>query len=309
MAHVRTWDFTCWGAESGGQDAIIHDLRAGTNAFAFQLERGEESGELHWQGRIRLRAKKRLGQVSTLFPILEKAHWSPTANANSRSFDYVLKTDTRVEGPWTDKDTPQERKIKTREIRDIESKGLLPWQKPVVEACEDARKSGMGDPRWINVIWDIRGNSGKSALVTYLAYHGLAFDMPPCLTIKDLMSFAIDNPSTAYCIDLPRNMGKSHKALTEFWMGVERIKDGKPFDPRYKGRWATRERPEVIIFTNAFPDLRCATRDRWRVFVPWETELHLLSEDEMQEEQDKLSSSKKRKRGTEHGPDDPDVPV
>lgn len=264
MAQVTTWDFTFHIPDNKRENADIKGtcaaLQEHTAKWCFQLEQGADSKRLHYQGRLRLRKRLRLPGLKALFElVLPGAHWSPTANANSGNFNYVLKADTRLEGPWQDNSpAPQE---KTDDVYTIEEEGLYQWQATVLQSCENQRDRKTREPRKINIIVDKRGNTGKSTFVAYMMYHQKAFRMPPINNYKELMGFAIDFKSHAYLIDIPRAIPKGK--LAELFAGIESLKDGQLYDTRYKGRYETRERPAVWVFSNIIPEDKWLSADRW----------------------------------------------
>uniref|UniRef100_UPI004048BC6C hypothetical protein n=1 Tax=Algoriphagus sp. TaxID=1872435 RepID=UPI004048BC6C len=138
------WDFTL-PAECLNLSELKEFLKEHCKSWCFQKEKGADTGYLHWQGRVSLKVKARKG------PTLEKCHWSPTSTENKDNDFYVMKGDTRVEGPWSDKDI-----YIPRQTRDIT---LRPWQLQVLA------DKGVWDTRTINCIICPKGNIGKSTLV------------------------------------------------------------------------------------------------------------------------------------------------
>lgn len=263
---VVTWDFTYFPSDDKfdaktSHISIARALCADSLEWGFQLERASTGG-IHYQGRLRLRAKKRLMGVKSLFAVaLPGAHWSPTSTANSKNFNYVAKADTRVEGPWLSK-TWEEPKEKTDDVLIVEERGLYLWQNTIVTSCAAQLDRKTRDRRIINCVIDTTGNIGKSTLVGYMQFNKLAACLPPVSNFRELMGYAMAYKSHAYIFDMPRAMAKNH--LQEFYAGVERIKDGQLSDPRYKSRMDTIERPAIWIFTNKVPDTKMLSADRWR---------------------------------------------
>lgn len=275
MACVKTWDFTLWTDEAKQED-IKKDIKNDCVHWAFQQEKGDESQRLHFQGRIQLRKKKRVGQLIDLFKALKGAHWTPTANVNKQRFDYAMKTDTRVAGPWTDVD--EEAPFKTWEVELFEEKGPLPFQKTILGSCMAQKDKKTAEPRTINVLIDLKGHIGKGVLSSVARYQKAAQTLPPICDFKQLMGFAMDLPCHAYIIDFPRAMDK--KELRSFYMAVEAIKDGWLWDVRNKGRSITMNRPCIWVFTNEVPNMKFLSKDRWALWtvneakelVPWVAE-------------------------------------
>lgn len=123
----------------------------------------------------------------------------------------------------------------------------------------------MFDERHINVIIDEKGNCGKSSLVAWLEHHKYAEYLPPFNNIKELMGFVIDRPHHAYLFDLPRALSKTK--LAELLAGIEQIKDGVAYDPRYRGRKTRIEQPAIWVFTNEPLNIQWLSADRWLEWV------------------------------------------
>lgn len=169
-----------------------------------------------------------------------------------------------MEGPWKDDDDEPE--VKTREVKKLESSGLYPWQAAVVQSCKDQLVEGKEDDRHINVIVDVAGGIGKGSLGSFIRYHKLASYLPPALTSRDLIAFAMKFKSHAYVFDMPRSMPKG-KALADFYNGIEQIKDGRLYEARYSPQMMTIERPAIWVFSNEMPDVSMLTKSRWLVWA------------------------------------------
>lgn len=233
--------------------------------WVFQEEKGE-GGYEHWQVRLHLIQKKtHAGMISDLKmgqgPISDiGGHWSVTSGGVhlNNKFNYVMKKDSRVDGPWKDSDY-QEPAVMTRQLRYFLENDMYPWQTEVMGWCQEP------DDRKVDLILDRVGNSGKSILAEYLEYHGLAFEMPPLRQMEDIMQFAYSFPvQKAYLIDMPRAMKKDR--LGDFYAGLESIKNGVCYDKRYCGKKRRFDRPRVIVFSNCAPDWKFLSADRWNVY-------------------------------------------
>lgn len=240
------WDFTLHIDEDRVDHKVVKDeLITHCKAWAFQLERGEITGKVHYQGRVSLKEKSRLPKH-----LLVGAHWSVTSAENRDNFFYVTKEETRVEGPWTDKD-----KYIPRQVRDIV---LRPWQQAVVD------KSKEWDTRSINLIYDTDGNIGKSILCTYMGVHGMGAQLPFVNNYKDLMRMVYSVHASCYLIDMPRAINKD--ALFQLYGGIETIKSGFAFDDRYEYKYRYFDCPSIWVFTNSLPDPDLMSRDRWNIW-------------------------------------------
>lgn len=225
-------------------------------AWTFQKEKGA-TGYLHYQGIISLKirrteaaAKKVIAETSRL-PEYFAAVSNPNLKAGTESF-YVSKPETRIEGPWTDKD---EQVYVPRHVREMTT--LRPWQQSIVDSATKY------DPRWIDVIVDTQGNRGKSSLCAYLRVHKLGTGIPFINDYKDLMRIVMDMPKRPlYIIDMPRAINK--EKLNQLWSGIETIKSGYAYDDRYHFKEADFDRPRIWVFTNVQPDTSSLSEDMWR---------------------------------------------
>lgn len=267
---VCCWDFTFYAPGDfltpTDYNAVItlarKELGAGAKKWEFQLERCPTTAKLHLQGRLQLWKKKTRAGVLALLPSLAGAHLGPTANVNTRNFNYVAKADTRVTGPFRDSDPPPMKE--TKDVRVIDKAGLRPWQAAIKKTCDDQADEKTMDDRSINVLITA-GGIGKGTFKRWCKFHRVAMPLPPFNDTVKMIGFAIDLPHHAYIFDMPRGM-KTAK-LGEFYAGVETLKDGDLYDHRFKGRSVDIERPCVWIFTNTMPDLKLLSVDRWKLWT------------------------------------------
>lgn len=259
------WDFTSFNMDCQAHE-IINDIKSACKKFGFQLERGDEKGTLHWQGRVSLRKKSdNPVAVAKLFndTSLAGAHWSLTSKngADKGVYDYVTKVQTRVEGPWTDKDPPPP--IKTRQLLEFLSYDLYKWQVDIMSISQKI------DNRVINILYDETGNSGKSSLAEYLEFKSIAYEIPLMNSIEDIMNCVCSvreqgNNPNCWIIDMPRGCKKDK--LGQFYSGIECLKNGVAYDKRYSFKKIRFDRPQVIVFTNTLPDFSLLTPDRWIIW-------------------------------------------
>lgn len=198
--------------------------------WVFQLERGEETGKLHFQGIISLKTKRTKAECLKVMSDLPE-YFEPVANKNlaagSPAF-YVTKEDTRVEGPWSDKDI---QKFIPYQYLGLEEK-LFPWQQHIWDNAD------VREPRIVNLILDRRGCSGKSTLAALMELHERGIDLPPVNDAKELIQSLADiliatenrDPKCIF-IDIPRAM-KQDK-LYGLYTAIEQIKKGKVVEMRY----------------------------------------------------------------------------
>jgi len=266
---LYVWDFTLKYDEDHNLNTLKDNLSTTSKAWAFQLEEGD-SGYKHWQGRLSLIKKSRLKPLIDLFKSHDSwngVHFSMTSNNNTKSFNYVLKDATRLDGPWTDKD---EIKILTRQMSLFNKWGLRPWQQSLKDL------SSQFCLRTIDLIYDPTGNNGKSLFSEHMEYEGLAEEIPAFRLMDDIFQWVAGCPGKpCYIVDMPRGMKKDK--LGDFYSGIEVIKNGVAFDKRYKRHKVRFDRPRIFIFTNTLPVLDLMSLDRWKIhmilkdhLIPWD---------------------------------------
>ena len=238
------------------KDEVLTMLRGYCKQFVFQLEKGDTTGFLHFQCRVSLIKKKRFNAIKKLVSEGKIfGHWTPTTNGvhNGNNFNYVMKEDTKIDGPWTDKDEEQ---IKTKQIEQFLKYDLRPYQQYIFD---EAQKFNM---RSIHLIYDKVGNIGKSIFGEFMEYYGLAEEIPPFRMMDDIFAWVATRPiKKAYFVDMPRGMKKDK--LGDFYSGIEIIKNGVAYDKRYSAKKIRFDRPQIFIFTNTLPVLELMSRDRW----------------------------------------------
>lgn len=237
-------------------------FRENCKQFVFQHEKGKESDYEHYQCRIRLRKKVRFSTLKKR-GFFVGGHWTPTSKDVyiEGDFFYVMKDDTRIAGPWSDKD---EVKILTKQLRNFMTKEQYIYQRDILlTACEY-------DERTIYLIFDQHGNLGKSILAEFMEYKGIAEEIPSWRLMDDIMQWVMSRGmqngfKKCYLVDMPRGLKK--EKMTDFWSGIEIIKNGVAYDKRNYAKKRRFDRPQVFVFTNTLPNWNLMSIDRW---IIWE---------------------------------------
>lgn len=246
------YDFTLF--DDTDPISVRRTLRDCCKKYSFQLERGDNSGTIHYQGRLSLKMKKRPGELNKLLRGngWERFHLSITSKENRDNCFYVCKEDTRIEGPFTD-------------INDVEVPidvkkmvTLRPWQ-------DDLKKILLEyEERVVDIIYDEGGNVGKTRFCRYMMVNHKAKKLPYCNEFKDIMRMAYDvGAQDIYFIDLPR--ASSKKSLYGMFSAIEELKSGYAYDDRNHFRDRIFDPPRVCIFTNEIPDLSLLSKDMWKI--------------------------------------------
>lgn len=249
MAQNACCTYDCTFSEQYFTKDTLEDwFKKECKTWCFQLEEGE-GGFRHFQTRFSLKTKKRLNELLGKLP-QHHGKASPTSKENMNNNFYVMKEDTRVDGPWTEKDCIMNI---PRQVRDII---LKPWQQTMKDMLH------VWDTRNINYIYDINGNIGKSTFITFCGVYKLGKRIPLCNDYKDILRMVYDMPKLgAYFIDMPRAIKK--EKLYQFWSAIETVKDGYCYDDRYEFKDIYFDCPNIFVFGNTLPDKTLLTADRW----------------------------------------------
>lgn len=277
---------------------LVGWLRGKTKDYVFQQERGE-GGFLHLQGRVHMLSKTRpsgafnsyeeVGFITTE----EGARLSVRFSATSShvhvggKFSYVMKEDTRVNGPWSSRSSNVPWQIKP-----IIEHGLWEWQEEVENSHDYPH------PREINLVVDPPGNMGKSTYATWLIWSRRGVVLPPMSNGEQMvmaaMSLLRGEKRTKLLIDIPRGLtdieeptgylpwGKKGKGkgqpnfflekrketLKQIFLAIEQVKSGILHDPRHSFRQTVIPSPTVWVFVNHDINRRFLSADRWRIFRP-----------------------------------------
>jgi len=257
------WDFRI-SAEGLDRELLVAGLKSMAKRYCFQLEKGEQTGYLHFQGRMSLIKKHRKSELMKMFVKVPVPNYlEPTVNATYYAGDmfYVMKDETRVDGPWDERETE---KYIPRQYRDMLSK-LYPYQKYIFDTAN------VFDTRIINMIYCEAGGVGKSTIASVCELFANGIDLPPVNDAEKLIQSCCDiceakqsrTPSPIF-VDLPRAMNKDR--LNGIYTAIEQIKKGKLFDLRYKYKEYWIDSPQIWVFSNIEPDLSMLSKDRWRVW-------------------------------------------
>lgn len=245
-------------------DAIMDCFKGWVSKFVFQYEETNNNKNKHYQGRVRLIKKKRPHNATTLFlnafgGYLDGKSWyfAPTTNKEyvRGSFIYVMKDESRIAGPWSDKDWF---KYVPRHIRNITP---YPFQQEVLDSME------VYDDRSIKCIVDTKGNNGKSVLGTLIRHAG-GVTIPFCgdverliATVCDILIAKDNRTPKLIAVDLPCSVNNNR--LSQLMTAVEVIKDGHVYDTRNHYKSWEYDKPQIWVFTNNEMNNLYMSRDRW----------------------------------------------
>lgn len=248
---------------------IVPQVQQVFKKWCFQGEQGD-TGYKHWQGRGWLWKKRPRTEVCREFgPMLWNAEFLITSSEVhlKNNFNYVMKADGRISGPFRDTDAAFEPPpVLTRQLKtfiDVIGElgtGMYPWQFHLLQLIEHP------NDRLITCIVDeSAGNNGKSIMSEYLEYLGIAFEIPPMMCMEDIMQCCMGiKQQKCYVVDMPRAMKK--EKLAGFFAGCEALKNGTMYDKRYCFKKRRIDRPCLVVFTNSDPDRSLLSPDKWDVW-------------------------------------------
>ena len=248
-------------------DDVQKDLSVFCKSWFFQKEKGTLTDKIHYQIRVSTKIKTRQSTlIKKLQGIWKSFHVSITPASNRTNNFYVGKEDTRVEGPWTDKDYENIKDIP----EDIRNLILKPWEADILKELDHY------ESRIIDVIYDPIGNNDKLTLIKYAMCHKKynAQLLPFCKNYKDIMRMAYAvGEKKIYFIDIPRAL-KIYD-MEGLMGGIETLKDGFMFEDRnhYRSRYITR--PRICLCINKLFDPELFNSDKWKI---WSIDNNTLKE-------------------------------
>jgi hypothetical protein len=265
-AAVSTYDFRYHAEGECGvtKEGVYAMVRGVAKHYVFQLERSD-GGYLHWQGRMSLLKRRRKPELVAAWASMTTAplppYLAPTSKEDSATdlyACYAAKADTRVEGPYSDRNEP---KKVPRQWQGLLEK-LYPWQKAVWDSAD------VFEPRSVNVVVCPEGSSGKSTIAHLCRLHKNAIVCPPINDDKELvqavlcMCKARESDPPLVFIDMPR--ASNQEKMFNIFNAIEQIKNGYLLDVRYQCREHDIDSPQVWVFCNTAPKAKYLSKDRWR---------------------------------------------
>ena len=162
----KRWVFT-WNANAEGKLPSLNSLKVKLTELCsegvFQLEKGEETGRPHYQGRFNLKGSRRsktslLKDFSDIFEITNLT-LNPEIAYDSSS--YCEKSETRINGPWY---VGLHSYLQQKEPMRMT---LRKWQEQLLDLVQGPIQKRLRDRK---VIWiqDLQGGAGKSTFLRYL---------------------------------------------------------------------------------------------------------------------------------------------
>lgn len=240
----RNWIFTWNNYTSENIDTLLKYLEK--DKYCFQEEKGKE-GTPHLQGAIIFKNARTLEQVKK---IDKKIHWEIAKNIIACR-KYCAKIDTRngkIYSNW---------ELDEKQLTDYwDDDKMMEWQKEILELIKEEP-----DKRKIYWRWESVGNMGKTTLARHI-----------CLIRKDAI-YVCGKSNDIKCAiaskkikpkviiwDMPRT-NEGHISYS----GIEQVKNGIFFSPKYESEMVIYDIPHIIILANFAPDFSALSLDRWDV--------------------------------------------
>ena len=255
------WDFRM-NEDYATLDQLKEFMPQFAKKFVFQLEKGEDNDYKHWQGRMSLHKKARQPSVRALFTqngMKDPNYCQPTHDTST--FSYVMKTQTRILGPFRDGEKIQ----RVPEQYQLDPTKFYPYQKVIYDSYN------VSDDRIINFVYCPDGNFDNSCICHYMSFSGMGYTVPPFNDAKRLMAFVCDTlyekkiyEPRMFFVDLPRAMKQCK--LAGMYAVLESIKKGVVYDSRYHARKFYFDSPQIWVFSNEKPYLRSLSKDRWKIW-------------------------------------------
>lgn len=237
------WDFTLKASEPyepEEPERLCTLLKDFCKEFYFQLEKGNETGYLHYQGIISLKTKHRKTETINLIGN-NNVSLRPIRNWNAAK-NYVKKGDTRVDGPWSHE---------TVFIKTI--KELRGWQKELTNIALSEP-----DDRSIYWIYETTGGVGKTAWAKYMCVKNNATVIGNGR--KTDIAYAIsNNPKTVIFSFTRSNEGHIN------YDAIESVKDGILFSAKYESKLKVFNCPHVFCISNMLPNIESMSMNRWKI--------------------------------------------
>lgn len=270
-----------------------------TKEWLAQLERGQPSekypdGYLHFQGKFSLIIKAKMGALNESLAKagFRKYHLSQCSAYSRDDYSYVCKTNSKVAGPWGCEkyvERPKVIRMVNDDVQDLwETNRWYTWQKEVAASGDtNSQYHNM-----INIIINCKGGDGKSSLAERIECSGEGKIIPPIFNAEGIAKFVFSqahgkasktNPHTGvkvpkmfplYITDVPRgltldDLPPNLKIIreSEFWAGLEGLKNGYIYETRYCGDSLFFKRPCVFVFSNNEPKFGCISDHKFRAWT------------------------------------------
>lgn len=254
-------------------DRMKDILSEWADSWVFQLERGSVAGKLHYQCRMILENPQMTATMLTLFECrgfdVKDVTFLPETNKSIEQGGlafYVMKDDTRVDGPWCDDRYQPPRPPNW--IPDMCSdcvENPRPWMTSLLNIIE-------GPPHHRKILWICTlnglGGVGKSLFTTYLEASKKACYLGDGTPIQLKEAVIADGEWKAYTLDLPKTFSHDNR-IGDYVNVLETVKNGfiKTAMHGKRKKLLMNVRPHLIVFSNRVPPFEMMTEGRFDVYT------------------------------------------
>lgn len=258
------YDFRCNVENFVDYEALHTFLDGKAKKWVFQLEKGQ-TGYEHYQGRMSLIKKTTQAKANSLTEGKFNYLQPTTTKEHTKEAFYVLKEQTRIKPPETDKDYNERKNIFVpKHMKNIKIDTLKPFQLSIYNSVNDCRT--------INYLYNETGNIGKTTLADFMELNNKGFRCPTVNDFKDIMQLVCN-----YCkdneirdighlfLDMPKSQNKDK--LTGIYSAIEELKTGRLFDLRNHFKTWRIESPNIWVFSNKPPEFDALSVDRWKIWT------------------------------------------
>lgn len=251
---------------SGHSDTFKDFLRKqGADKYIFQYERPNSTPgvNLHIQCYAHLKVKQRaqslLSKLKELYPGQPDPcyHCRPASTAGRVALsDYTSKPESRVAGPYADHYLYRG--------QDLPPYGALYlWQQALVT---QARLPPTTDNRTIRWLVDEKGNSGKSTICKWLAYHADTPTIQFAAAWNMMEVISANRHKRMYVFDLTRTKPADVK-MDDLYSILEQLKNGTMQKTKGKVESWLQMPASVWVMSNYKPDTTKLSKDRWDILT------------------------------------------
>lgn len=243
---IYCFEFTLKACEPVLEEAqkFSHVLNEYCKQWYFQIEKGNETNYVHYQGCASLRTKHRLSEIKNLLGRMD-VHIEPAKNW-SALVNYCQKEETRLYGPWSH----QKPFLKT-----IALDRFKEWQSffynILIRPCTDDRT--------IYWIYDLKGNTGKTSFAKYMCVNHNAVYLNNGK--KADIAYSLPPDPKIVIFDFARSIEKHIN-----YEAIECVKNGILFSGKYESKTLMFDSPHIICLANWVPNFDSMSKDRWNIY-------------------------------------------
>jgi len=240
------------------RDLLSDELRA--VKFVFQTEKSPKNGHLHFQGRAYLGKNHEIPKSALVRPGF---FITPTSGNGIKTWSYVMKDDTRVDGPWSNetlvKPPPEVREDPNFQF--MRRMWMIKlWAKLDEEYAQRKNNCWLKKIFWV---YDGPGKMGKTHMHQVLTYFHRYLDIETVFDTAQQLSGCIVSKvghleaGTGFAglaIDIPRNASKwKAEKKAALYEVLEKARGGKASDARGSYKGAVFGSCPVVVFANFKP--------------------------------------------------------